>query len=65
MAILSGFKYRLFIDKSVLATPEQATLYDDDNESYQLPLITYPNFSMVEISMAFLLSGKSLHLVVE
>lgn len=66
LAILSGFKYRLFIDSSVLGSPKRATLYIKDEEStYTVPLINYSNFTMVEISMAYLLSGKSLRLVIE
>jgi len=66
MAILSGFKYRLFIDSSVLGSPKRATIYIKDEEStYTVPLINYSNFTMVEISMAYLLSGQTLRLVIE
>lgn len=65
-AILSGFKYRLFIDSSVLSSPKKATLYTKDEETtYTMPLINYSNFTLVEISMAYLLSGQSLRLVIE
>uniref|UniRef100_A0A7C3E8L3 Lipoprotein n=1 Tax=Gracilinema caldarium TaxID=215591 RepID=A0A7C3E8L3_9SPIR len=65
-AILSGFKYRLFIDSSVLSSPKKATLYTKDEETtYTIPLINYSNFTLVEISMAYLLSGQSLRLVIE
>lgn len=65
-AIVSGFKYRLLIDTSVLSSPTMATIYETDTvNSIEATLITYKGFSIVEVSMAYLLSGKALQLVVE
>ncbi|WP_304240255.1 hypothetical protein [Gracilinema caldarium] len=65
-AIVSGFKYRLLIDTSVLSSPTMATIYETDTgNSTEATLITYKGFSIVEVSMAYLLSGKALQLVVE
>ncbi|MEW6565029.1 MAG: hypothetical protein AB1404_05950 [Spirochaetota bacterium] len=65
-AIVSGFKYRLLIDTSVLSSPTMATIYETDTGiSSEATLITYKGFSIVEVSMAYLLSGKALQLVVE
>jgi len=65
-AILSGFKYRLLIDTSVLPSPKKATLLSSESdETMEATLINYRGFSMVEVSMAFLLSGKLVRLVVE
>ncbi|HRS04881.1 MAG TPA: hypothetical protein P5336_10970 [Treponema sp.] len=65
-AIVSGFKYRLLIDTSVLSSPTKATIYETDTgNSTKVTLITYKGFSIVEVSMAYLLSGKALQLVVE
>lgn len=65
-AILSGFKYRLIIDASVVPSPKKATLYEiDSGETMEATLIPYKGFCIVEVSMAFLLSGKPMQLVVE
>ncbi|MFZ5366794.1 MAG: hypothetical protein ACOZCE_00990 [Spirochaetota bacterium] len=65
-AIVSGFKYRLLIDTSVLSSPTMATIYETDTgNSIEATLITYKGFFIVEVSMAYLLSGKALQLVVE
>jgi hypothetical protein len=65
-AIVSGFKYRLLIDTSVLSSPTMATIYETDTGiSSEATLITYKGFFIVEVSMAYLLSGKALQLVVE
>lgn len=65
-AIVSGFKYRLLIDTSVLSSPTMATIYETDTgNSTEATLITYKGFSIAEVSMAYLLSGKALQLVVE
>ena len=65
-AIVSGFKYRLLIDTSVLSSPTMATIYETDTvNSIEATLITYKGFFIVEVSMAYLLSGKALQFVVE
>lgn len=64
--ILSGFKYRLLIDASVLPSPTKATLISSDSsEAMQATLIHYTGFSVMEVSMAFLLSGTPVRLVIE
>lgn len=64
-AIVSGFKYRLFIARSLLASPKTAYLLSD-REKVPVSLISYPEFSLVEISMAYImLAQDSFKLVIE
>lgn len=63
--VISGFKYRLFIGRSLLPAPEAAFMLSDRGET-PATLIVYPEFSVVEISMGYILSAAgSIKLVVE
>ena len=63
LMIFLGFKYRLFISKTVLANPKKVTIMRKD-VNYQANLINYPELTVIEMPMLVIFGDDSFQIVI-
>ena len=62
--IFSSYKYRLYISKTVLANPKKVTL-TSYNTYFDANLITYTDFTVLELPLTIIFGEKPFQIIVE
>lgn len=62
--IFSSYKYRLYISKSVLANPQKVTVTRNDTY-FEANLITYPDFTALELPLTIIFGEEPFQVIIE